>query len=357
MIKILNKSDYKKYIINPNIKLSEIISKLNKLQNKCLIIVTKEKISGTITDADIRRKILHLDINSTAKDFCNKNPKIIKFSQNLNLKVINFFEKYLNLDLVPIYKNNKLYKIAITSKNYPIKNDNNFQCLVLAGGFGNRIKKFTKKIPKPFLKINKNPYIVDLINKLLKFNCSKIYLSFFYKKKYCNEIINAKFKNELIGKKIKIINENVPLGTAGSLSYLKSLKNQNILVLNSDILFNFDINSFFKYHVANKNVITIAVAKHEIDIPFGVINYKNNKIHYVDEKPKKKFIINKGIYFVNSKVLSLIKLNKYLDMTDLINLSLKKKFKIDYYVLNEAILDYGSYENLEIAKKNFNKFF
>ena len=77
----------------------------------------------------------------------------------------------------------------------------------------------------------------------------------------------------------------------------------------------------------------------------------------MDEKPKKKFIINKGIYFVNSKVLSLIKHNKHLDMTDLINLTLKKKFKIDYYVLNEAILDYGSYENLEIAKKKFNELF
>ena len=49
--------------------------------------------------------------------------------------------------------------------------------VILAGGYGSRILKFTKnKIPKPLLKIEKKPFLDYLVQNLCKYNISKIYI-------------------------------------------------------------------------------------------------------------------------------------------------------------------------------------
>ena len=46
------------------------------------------------------------------------------------------------------------------------------QCLILAGGYGSRLRKITKKIPKPLIKINKKPFIFYLIKFTTNLNLS-----------------------------------------------------------------------------------------------------------------------------------------------------------------------------------------
>ena len=73
--------------------------------------------------------------------------------------------------------------------------------VILVGGLGKRLGTFTKKIPKPLIKIEKKTFLDILISKIIKFNFKHIYLMCSYKKEkffklYHNKKIhNSKIKN------------------------------------------------------------------------------------------------------------------------------------------------------------------
>ena len=88
------------------------------------------------------------------------------------------------------------------------------QVAIFCGGFGTRLKKVSKDVPKPLILINDKNFIEILIQNLSKFNFKKVLLLCHYKgsefyKKYHNKKIN--------GLSIKCIIEKKPLGTLKSL--------------------------------------------------------------------------------------------------------------------------------------------
>ena len=89
------------------------------------------------------------------------------------------------------------------------------QIVIFCGGFGTRLSKISKGVPKPLIKIKNTNFIEILIQNLSRFNFKKVLLLCHYKgikfyKKYHNKKIN--------GLLIRCIIEKKPLGTAGSLS-------------------------------------------------------------------------------------------------------------------------------------------
>ena len=78
-------------------------------------------------------------------------------------------------------------------------NTNNLDLVLLAGGRGKRITRYTKKKQKVLLKFKKKEFIQHLINFFSKYNFNKIYILTGYKsyqfKKYNNKthnLINTK---------------------------------------------------------------------------------------------------------------------------------------------------------------------
>ena len=53
--------------------------------------------------------------------------------------------------------------------------------LILCGGFGSRISKITKKVPKPLIKVIKKPFLYYLIKNLSRYNFINFYLLTYYK--------------------------------------------------------------------------------------------------------------------------------------------------------------------------------
>ena len=94
------------------------------------------------------------------------------------------------------------------------------QIVIFCGGFGTRLKKISKGVPKSLILVDNKPFIEILIQNFSRFNFKKVLLLCHYKgdkffKKYHNKKIN--------GLLIKCIIEKKPLGT------LKSLVNAKIV--------------------------------------------------------------------------------------------------------------------------------
>ena len=101
------------------------------------------------------------------------------------------------------------------------------------------------------------------------------------------------------------------------------------------------------YHVSNNNDLTVGIKKIKISNPYGVFKFKNkNKIDTFVEKPIESHFISAGVYVLNTSILKLIKKNVHFDITQLVDLVIKKNYKINAFPIHENWIDIGTHENL-----------
>jgi dTDP-glucose pyrophosphorylase len=335
--------NFTKHFIYTKDKIKIAVKKLDKLDNKfCLVIGRHNNLLGTITDGDIRRGLLkNYTMNDEVKKIYNKKPVITKKALTF-IQIDNVLKKN-NITFLPqINKNKKILEIYDSQNKDKIKKINNYM-LIMAGGKGLRLRPLTNKVPKPLLLVNKKPIIEHIIISAKNEGITNFYVSINYLgykiKKYLGDGSN-------LGVRIKYLEEKKPLGTAGSISLINKFNNP-IFVTNADILSKIDFKEMINYHKVNRSNITIgAKIAYEKD-NYGRIVANGNIVKKVIEKLEKNFLINAGIYIINPIIKKLIKDSEYLDMTDLINIALKKNMKINVFPIHEKWLDYGLKKNLK----------
>ena len=115
----------------------------------------------------------------------------------------------------------------------------------MAGGKGTRLKPYTEILPKPLLPIDGKPAIRHIIEKFNYHNPNKFFITVNYK----SEILRSYFQEIKKDFKVKIINEKIPLGTAGSLYYLKNKIKNYFFLTNCDIIVNTNYYDILDFHL------------------------------------------------------------------------------------------------------------
>ena len=226
---------------------------------------------------------------------------------------------------------------------------NKIDLIILAGGRGSRISKFTKKNPKPLIKFNKKFFLSYLINYYSKYPFQKIFILAGFKGQQIFKSFNKKIAN---GIEIKCIIEKKELGTGGALSQLKNKTSNNLIIMNGDSFIKSDLNDLFINTQKKSNYIYLTKNK----------NYQSNKILSNLNINKKLFItfkgnlMNAGIYYLKNTILNQIPKNK-VSLENSIIYDLIKKKKIKGKLNNSEFIDIGTYKNLRLGKKNFHKQF
>ena len=333
-------------IVNHDIRILDAIKALNTLELKVLLVVDdNKKLIGTITDGDIRRALLK--------------------SENLELKC----SKVMNNK--PLYVeervSRKIYKLVlkcgfpiplIDSKNGKVKSLCNVQAIedkimpntivIMAGGKGERLLPLTKNTAKPMLPIREKPLIHEIVDNIKLYGFKNIVISVNYLAKQLIDYFGDGSKFDV---NIEYLIEKKPLGTAGSLSLLKSNLDDPIIVINGDVLTNLNLLKLLDFHQSKKMLITMCVANYSVSIPYGTISTKGFKISKITEKPTENYLVNAGIYVVNKSVINKIKKNSVLNMTDLVEKHLKKN-QVNAYPMFEDWTDIGSmHDYLKIKSK------
>ena len=208
---------------------------------------------------------------------------------------------------------------------------------IMAGGKGKRLRPFTHKIPKPLLPVKGKPIIERIILIAKKQGIRNFVISI----NYLGDKIKSYLKNgESLDVNIRYIKEDKPLGTAGSLYYLKK-NNLPVIVSNADIISNVDYKEMLDYHKKLNSYITIgAITNYEQNL-YGDIILKNNRVKRIEEKEEKKSLINSGIYILNPSIKKFFGSKKFLHMTQLIDLLISKKKKVFAFPIHENWYDYG----------------
>ena len=107
--------------------------------------------------------------------------------------------------------------------------------MILAAGFGTRMKNLTKNTPKPLLKINNTTLLSNTINFFKKLGCERFVINTHYLNKEFNDYINFNHAKE----NIILIYEPKILDTGGGVkNAVKYFNDKNFLITNADIYWN-----------------------------------------------------------------------------------------------------------------------
>lgn len=175
------------------------------------------------------------------------------------------------------------------------------EAIVLAGGFGTRLKHIVSDVPKPMAPVCDIPFLEYILNQLKDNGIDKAVLAVGYMK----EVIEDYFGDEFNGLKLIYSPEETPLFTGGAIKQaLKYCNDENVFVINGDTYF--DVN--FKLMSAafqNQGAQIMIAVKEMYDFErYGTVVFDAGRItEFVEKKPQKKGYINGGIYLINRNIL------------------------------------------------------
>lgn len=316
--------------------------------NAFLIIVdNNRRVIGTLTDSDFRRGIIAgIAIHDSVEKFAFKSPTIGMLGDNQkNLALLMGLSPHAAF-LPVVNQSKEIAELLFLS----IRNSQECSVLIMAGGFGRRLGEKTKSKPKPMLSIAGKPILEHIISRVEQINPDSIYIS----THYLAEQIH-KFCEQLpVAHKIKFLNEASPLGTAGAIGLLPNPIKHPLVITNGDVLTDLDFIGFRDFYFQNNFDIVIAVVKHNVSIPFGVVSYtEQGGFIGITEKPIISNYVSAGIYIVSASVRSLVQFNQVIDMPQLIEVAKSVGLSIGIFPLHEYWADIGRPEDLLIPGSNF----
>lgn len=334
--------------IDEELSIKDALKKLDETAKKILLVVDNRKLIGIVTDGDIRRWILkNGDLKESVKLIMSKKPKYILEEDKKHAKRIL---RENSIEAMPVLdKERKVIDIIFWNDNFNEKlkygNMNN-PVVIMAGGKGTRLDPYTKVLPKPLIPIGDIPIVERIINRFREYGCEDFYMTINYKKNMIKAYFNEIEKNYTID----YIEEEVPLGTAGSLYLLKDKIKDTFFLSNCDILIDGDYSNMLKYHREHKSKITLITSLKHYIIPYGIMNIdENGNLSKMTEKPEYDFLVNTGMYILEPEVLKDIPENNFFHITELINRYIEKGEKIGVYPVSEGSwLDMGQVKEMDI---------
>ena len=177
----------KEHLIQVNETALVALERINNISSSgslALFVLSGEECIGTLTDGDIRRGLLKGNtLQTTLDSFLNKNFQFLRVEDDYfdQLSILRKKE----ITLVPVLnQKNKIIDVINLSTSIsklPVS------VLLMAGGFGTRLKPLTNETPKPMLVVGGKPIIEHNIDRLIKFGIKEFYISVKYLKE---QIIN-----------------------------------------------------------------------------------------------------------------------------------------------------------------------
>jgi NDP-sugar pyrophosphorylase family protein len=224
--------------------------------------------------------------------------------------------------------------------------------VILAGGKGTRLKPFTMTIPKPLLPLGDTPILEIVIQQLAAAGFSRIVLTL----GHMAPLMMASIGNgERWGVTIESVQENEPLGTAGSLRMIEDL-DDNFLVMNADLLTTLDYRAMLEYHLGRNSIGTIGLSKREVLIDYGVIQADSQSVlsNYI-EKPTIPYSVSMGINMLSRRCLEFIPASGKFDMPELMLAMHRAGNPVHCYQTDCYWKDIGRFDDYQQASDDFSK--
>jgi dTDP-glucose pyrophosphorylase len=311
---------------------------MDELDKKLLIVFDEQEIfQGLLSVGDIQRAIINnRSVDTEVKEVLRGNIRVANPEDSY--EEVKELMLEFRMELCPVLdaENNivDVYFWEDIFGDYEIKPREHFSLpvVIMAGGFGTRLRPLTYVIPKPLIPIDDKTMLEHIFDRFNVYGCDRFYISVNYK----SSLIEFYLKEQNLPYSISYFEEDKPLGTAGSLSLLKEELKETFFVSNCDILIEQDYSEILNYHRDNENELTVVAALKNYAIPYGTIETgKNGQLLSLNEKPDLTFKINSGMYILEPHLLNDIPEDEFFHITDLIEKIKKRKGNVGVFPVSE----------------------
>lgn len=335
-------------VVLPDATLLEAIAAINASGHGLALVCDGDgRVVGTLTDGDVRRALLagvslgDRCLQEVAeRDFVFVGPDAGR-AEVLDLMLARSIRHVVVLDaegrLVGLHLLQELIGRTVRD-NWAV---------IMAGGRGTRLRPLTERVPKPMVRVAGRPILERLVLHLVGWGIRRIFLAV----NYLAEVIEEHFEDgSRFGCRIEYLREDRPLGSGGALSLLPEAPTLPILVLNGDLVTDFDVGRFLDFHTSGGFEATVGVRPYSVRIPFGVVEPDGDELAAFQEKPTVEKLVNTGIYALAPDLVAMVPPDTAFPMTDLIERCVERGGRVGVHVLQGDWTDVGQLNDLRRAR-------
>lgn len=344
------------YTISKNASILDVLKKIDEISSNAtrlaFVVDDNGKVLGSVSDGDCRRglingkqltspvtEIMNTKFTSLKKDFYDV--ETIQKIRKLGFKYVPELNEDGTLFAIRDFTNGKSY--------VPV------DAVLMAGGKGERLRPLTLDTPKPLLKVADKPIIDYNIDNLMNSGINHINVTV----NYLAEQIEKYFEKPVKEVQVKTVREPKFLGTIGSIKFVKEWYNDTILLMNSDLFTNIDIEAFYLHFLKHGADMSVAGVPYNVNIPYGIFELENTReIKGITEKPSYHYYANAGIYLIKRSLLDLIPDNEFFDATDFMDKLIKNNKKVIRFPITGYWIDIGKpddFKNVQEFARNINR--
>lgn len=337
-------------IISSQAPISEALAQLERAGTGALLLCDENRVlCGLLTDGDLRRAILRgVTFDKPCLTIANPDP-VIAQSELTPAEALNLMDhgREFVLNHLPIVDESGRVINFLLRSDFVSEEKLGLSAVIMAGGFGMRLRPLTDNLPKPMLPVGDRPLLEHTIERLRDSGIHRVNLTTHYQA----DIIANHFGNgQEFDVEINYVEEDRPLGTAGGLKVMEDCQ-ETLLVINGDILTEVDFRSMLTYHREHGADATVGVRQYELQVPYGVVDCDGSRVRKLQEKPMLNFLVNAGIYLLEPTVYRYIPKGHRFDMTDLIARLIDKGRHVVSFPIVEYWLDIGHKADYERAQQ------
>ncbi len=335
--------------ISSDTSIQTAMSIMDKERKGVLFLCEEDgRLVGVVTDADIRESLLHhVPLSESCRDIACLNPvvapKTISYDEALCLMDGHQTGPINHLPLLDT--DGRIVDVLLRSE---LAGQQGFTAVIMAGGFGMRLRPLTEKIPKPMLPVGTRPLLELIVDQLRCVGAHRVFLTTHYRAKIIMEHFGD---GRDFGVEIGYIQEDQPLGTAGALCLLDD-NDDPLLVMNGDILTGVNFRVMLEFHRTHASDMTVAVRQHRLTVPYGVLETDGIVVNAIREKPTFHYNTSAGIYVIGKDARCCIPKNQHFDMPDLIHNLLLARHRVVSFPIHEYWLDIGQIEDYRKAQED-----
>lgn len=336
-------------IVSPQRTIYETLELLDQAGLGILLLCDGDKkLVGLLTDGDIRRALLkQIPLSEPCSTVATRDPLVaiapIQMSEALHLMD---YGRSFTVNHLPVVDDHHRVVDLLLRRDLVNEEMLGVTAVIMAGGFGTRLRPLTEDLPKPMLPVGERPLLELILTQLRKSGIRHVSITTHYKPEKITEHFGD---GKEFGVDLNYVSEKEPLGTAGSLGLMLPPQ-EPILVMNGDILTQIDFQAMFTFHRKHQADLTVGVRQYDFQVPYGVMDSDGPYVRRIVEKPKYNFLVNAGIYLLEPVVYQYIPAGQRFDMTDLITKLLENGRKVANFPIVEYWLDIGQHEDYEQAQ-------
>lgn len=175
------------------------------------------------------------------------------------------------------------------------------EAIILAGGFGTRLRTVVNDVPKPMASIAGRPFLEVLLENLVGNSVSRVVLAVGYKRESIQSHFGCEYKSIALDYSV----EDTPLGTGGAIKKALTLcHDDDVIIVNGDTFFDVDLKKMMATHKKSGVLITMAIREMTHFSRYGTIAVSDGYVtRMIEKKPCEKGYINGGIYCVSRHLL------------------------------------------------------